>query len=101
EGLEESKGIATLKENFGIKTSLARASESLPVGNGSGGGAIAVYAVSAGAKHHDRLARDFFQARKNESRVAAAESVAGNRGAEFTIGDQRDWLAGIGSLQLF
>ena len=59
----------------------------MSVGDSSGGGAVAVYAVGPGAEHDDRLLRDFFHAGKHEGRVATAESVAGNCGTEFTIGD--------------
>src|SRR5579859_795335 len=84
---EEGKGIAAEEEILRRKAESIGTSESCAVGDGAGGGRVAVDAVGTGAEDGAGLAGDFFDASENESGIAAADSLPRDGAADFAIGN--------------
>src|ERR1700736_887287 len=85
EPLEKRVGIAAPEEFPRIEPCRPSLSERLTVCHRSRRGAVSVDAVRSRAEHYNRLARNLFDARKNERRISAAHAVSRHRAAQFSV----------------
>ncbi|SRR5579871_663556 len=92
---EEGERVAASEEVARRELHCLGSRESLAIGNGARAGRVSVDAIGSGAENGHPLAGDFFHAGQDERGITAANSFSGNRAADFSVGNERNALAGI------